>query len=327
MTMVGDQRAHAATGEGVLVLARFVALAALNLVFWRFDYPPLIDWPNHLARHALQCANDPMAGIGAYYVYEFAWVPNLTSDLVHALPLACASLLTTQKVLYQVATTGLLAAAVVLHFAVWRRWSVWPLLAAFGTQHMALGYGFENFVLALPPMLLALALWFALRDRPAPLRLGAMIPAAGLLYLCHLYAFAFLYGAIGLLELQRWWSGRRLGTFLTVAALMALMAAGPVLHLVLSAGGADGIDLGKTDFGTVFSRLTVVLSPFTALGVPFLDAGILRVAALQLFGLCGLWAILRFTGQPVVLYRPASRALAGLAAVRWPCRRPWARSI
>lgn len=315
MTMVSDQKARAVPGEGLLVLAGFLALAGLNLVFWRFDYPPLIDWPNHLARHALQCADVPTEGLGRYYVYDFAWVPNLSSDLVHSLPMACASLLTTQKVLFQIATTGLLGAALVLHFAVWRRWSVWPLLASFAMHHMALAYGFENFVLALPPMLLALALWFALRDRSVLLRLGAMIPVAGAIYVLHLYAFAFLYGVIGLLELRRWWEKRRPAGFLLSAALMSLLAAGPVLHLMLAASGAAGIDPTRTDFGTIYDRLRVVLAPFTVLGVPYLDAGILRVAALQLLGVCAIWSVLRFAGYAVRLHRPAAWALSGMAAV------------
>ena len=315
MTMVDEQRAEASSSDGFVVLAGFLALAALNLVFWRFDYPPLIDWPNHLARHSLQCASDPMAGLGRYYVYDFVWVPNLTSELVHALPFACASLLTTQKVLFQFATTGLLAAALILHFAVWRHWSVWPLLAAFGTHHMALGYGFENYVLALPPLLLSIAAWFLLRERGAVTRLLPLVPVAGGLYLLHLYAFMFFFGVIGLLELQKWWVARRLGTFLLVAGLMAAMAAGPVLHLVLSATRSAGIDVAKTEFGTVLSRLRVVLSPFTALGVPYLDAGILRAAALQLLGLCAVWGVLRFIGRPVRLKRGTLLAVCGMALV------------
>ena len=152
----------ARTIEPALVACAALAIAVINLRLWGVDYPPLTDWPNHLVRHALQCAEDPTAGIGRYYVFDLTLVPNLTSDLVHLLPFACASVLTTQKVLIQFATTGLVLSTLLLHLSIWRRWSVWPLLSAFTMHHMAFAYGFENYVLAMPPVLLALALWFAL---------------------------------------------------------------------------------------------------------------------------------------------------------------------
>ena len=312
MTAARDHGTGVAPDEAVLVVAGFVALAAANLVFWRFDYPPLIDWPNHLARHALQCAADPLAGLGQYYEYTFEWVPNLSSELVHALPVACQSLLTTQKVLIQFATTGLLASAVILHFAVWRRWSVWPLLAASGMYHVALGYGFENYVLALPPMLLALALWFALRDKGPLARLLPLAAAAGAVYVLHLYAFVFQFAAVGLLELQKWWRARQWREFVAVGLLMALMAAGPVAHLALVATGTEGIDLGKTDFGTVFQKLTLVLSPFTPLGLPYIDPRVLWVAASHLLALSVILIFIRALGLPLELTRGAGLALGGL---------------
>ncbi|NNL74094.1 MAG: hypothetical protein HKP29_12090, partial [Silicimonas sp.] len=139
MTAAADERRDAEFGEGLIAALGFLALAAVNLILWPVDYPPLVDLPNHLARHAIQC--DPAIGLGRYYDYGFVWVPNLTAELIHALPMACASLLTTQQVLIQLATTGLLASVLMLHFAVWRRWSVWPLLAAFASHHMAFAYG------------------------------------------------------------------------------------------------------------------------------------------------------------------------------------------
>lgn len=129
-------------------------------------------------------------------------MPNLTSDLIHTFDSACRDLLLTQKLLIQFATTGLLALVLVLHAAIWRRLSVWPLLASLAMHHMAFSYGFENFVLALPPALLGLALWFVLRERSDVQRLVAMTPVVGAIYVLHLYAFAFLYGTIALLEVS-----------------------------------------------------------------------------------------------------------------------------
>ncbi|NNL35625.1 MAG: hypothetical protein HKP35_07390, partial [Silicimonas sp.] len=219
------------------------------------------------------------------------------------------------KVLIQLASTGLLASVLVLHFAVWRRWSVWPLLAAFASHHMAFAYGFENYVLAMPPVLLVLAVWFTMAGCGPVARLLAMVPLAGAVYVLHVYAFAFLFGAIALLEAGFWWRGRgRVSGFPLHAVLVACVAIGPALHLFVVAAGTAGIEPGATEMGGMLRRLTVALSPFTALGQPYLDPGVLRVAALQIVAMAMIWGIAR-ARFGVAIRDGTAIALWGLLAV------------
>ena len=316
MIVVAKERAASRSFEAWLVLAGFLAIAASNLMLWPIDYPPLVDWANHLARHALQCAEDPMSGLGRYYEYSFTWVPNLTAELVHLLPVACRSVLVTQKFLIQFATTGLLAATIVLHASVWRRWSVWPLLAAFGMFHMAVAYGFENYILALPPMLLALALWFWRCERKTVPRLLPMIPAVAAIYILHLYAFIFLLGMIGLLELQKWWTaGRGRRELLKVLLMMLLVLAGPTAHLVSVMFVTAGVDTGEIAFGSVQSKLGVVLSPFTSLGVAILNDEVFLATWLQFLGVTAIVLVCRFLKPPVTMLSGAKLAAIGMVLV------------
>ncbi|MDX1744147.1 MAG: hypothetical protein R3186_11220 [Ruegeria sp.] len=307
--------------EAWLVVLGVLTIAGSNLVFWRIDYPPLIDWANHLARHAIQCAEDPLAGIGRYYEYHFAWVPNLTSELVHRLPIACRSVMTTQKVLIQFATTGLLLATILLHASIWRRWSVWPLLSSFGMFHMAFAYGFENYILALPPMLLALSVWFWRRQRGAFGRLLPMIPVVAIIFILHLYAFMFLFGMIGLLELQRWWSrGRNWPEFGRVALLMLLIVAGPAAHLASVIQVTAGVDIGEIEFGSPSGWLGVVLSPFGPLGVAILNEEVFKATWIQFFAVVAVFVGFRFLRPPLTMNPVGRLAVVGMliAALMMP---------
>lgn len=317
MTATLEEKVSLRPSERWLVAVGFLVLAAINLMLWPIDYPPMIDLPNHLARHSIQCAGDSQEGLGRYYVYDFSWVPNLTAELVYLMPWACRSILTTQKLLIQFATTGLLAATVVLHYSVWRRWSVWPLMAVFGLHHMAFAYGFENFITAAPFILVVVALWFWLREASTLVRLAPMLPAVAGVYVFHLYAFIFLTGTLVFLEAQRWWRApdRSGSGALGTAFLLTLVAAGPVFHLLTTAINSSGIHPGENDIGSLVRRLTTGLSPFTAYGLPYIDAVVLRVASFQVIALCAIWLGLRALKAGPILQPGTSLALAGMAAI------------
>lgn len=42
-------------GETILFFIAAIGVFALNIMLRGYDTPPLIDWPNHMARHVLQC--------------------------------------------------------------------------------------------------------------------------------------------------------------------------------------------------------------------------------------------------------------------------------
>lgn len=126
------------------------------------------------------CCNVGLWGakhVARYHAFALEIVPNLTSDLIHTWPAACADLEVTQKILIQVGSFGLFAVTAVLHRTIWSAWSVWPLIVVMVTHNMTWAFGFENFVLAAPAAILVLALWFAMATRGPVVRLAVIRPA------------------------------------------------------------------------------------------------------------------------------------------------------
>jgi len=277
----------------------FTALALSSLRLWQFDYPPLVDWPNHLARHAIQCGDAEWGRLGAYYNFDLRLVPNLTADLIYALPVACYDILLTQKILIQFAILGLILSAFALHYAIWRQLSVWPGLASLVALNMNFGYGFENFILAAPLAIALLALWVALDRTQNWLRFVIIAPLAAFLYVCHLYAFVFFGAVLGAIELQRAWANWRAGSSKTNAVLVrlggaALVGIWPAYHALSNMAGGDSLNIAATAYGGLISRLTALLSLSTYQSF-FLLEGVSRLDA--------LFALLVLGLAPLVLRR------------------------
>ncbi len=292
MSLVAAPLWQTRSGQSHLVLLGLAVLFAVNLTLALFDTPPLIDWPNHLARHLLQCGAPGAENIARYYAYDFRIVPNLSSDILHTLPIACIDPELTQKVLIQVSSFGLVVATVLLHRAIWQVWSVWPLASALIAHHMAWAYGFENFILAAPFTILALALWFRLERHGPLITLAALWPVAVAIYVLHLYAFGFMMMAVGLLELQRvrddaplGWRVRRCVLSL---ALLLVIAAGPATHLVHSIATSQTLDVGGVVYIGLPGVVMTVLSPFAGYGNVLTSSETLAMAGVLLCTMASL---------------------------------------
>ncbi|MEM9902474.1 MAG: hypothetical protein AAF865_14090 [Pseudomonadota bacterium] len=303
-----QSRAKSYAEPWIVVLA-LAAILGLNLQLWAHDTPPLVDWPNHLARHILQCAAVGASEIGRYYAYALELVPNLASELIHTLPLACADPGLTQKVLIQVSSVGVVLGTLLLHRAIWGRFSVWPLISALIMHHMAWAYGFENFVLAIPAALIVLAAWFALAGRRTALRLIALWPAILVLYLLHLYAFGFLLLTIGLLELERLRRLRDARETLLTGLLLLGLAAIPAWHTMSALAASPEIETTLFAYGGLPELLMTVLSPFAGFGNIIWSRTALIAAALCLAAFLAIIAGLKQTGHAIRI-DPRIRAIA-----------------
>src|ERR1700691_5191783 len=65
------------------LLAAYLVFGALALspLLWT-AVPPLIDFPNHLARMSVLANRDPAAAVTANYVVHWRLLPNLAMDLI-----------------------------------------------------------------------------------------------------------------------------------------------------------------------------------------------------------------------------------------------------
>jgi hypothetical protein len=194
------------TSPSALWWSALAALIAVLLVpLFLTEIPPLLDYPNHLARMHILSRLPEDADLARIYGTVWRIVPNIGIDLampalMHVLPLMAAG-----KVFVALALILPLVGVVALHRALFGALSYWPLAAGLVAYNRLFFSGFLNFLIGVGLALLGAALWRALRDRPALWRVGSAIAVAIIIFFCHLIAVAF-YGLLLLgLELARSW--------------------------------------------------------------------------------------------------------------------------
>lgn len=222
----------------LLLVLCLALLAPLTLA----DVPPLLDYPNHLARLFVLAfvANDPV--LARFYEPHWGVIPNLALDLtvtpllrvlpVHLVGRAVVGLTLLLPVL----------GAVAYHRALTGRLSYWPLGSVLFAYNAALLRGFLNFVASVGVALLLAAAWVAWRDRRPSLAIATGAVGAVALFFCHLTGlllFAILIGGHGLASLRAGplrigWIARR------IAVVLAIFAVPAVLYAISDLQGMQG---------------------------------------------------------------------------------------
>jgi hypothetical protein len=193
------------------------------------DVPPLLDYPNHLARAFVLASLPGDTILARFYAPHWSIIPNLALDLI-APPLM-------QVLPVHVVGRLLIAAAVLLpvwgaiayNLALGGRW--WALGVGLVAYNDCLLYGFLNFSISLGVALLLGAGWLQWReDRPRRAVILGVI-GAPVLFACHLMGLVFFGLLIGGTELFRLYEARRnrLGR--------AVVTRGLVLLLIFAAPG------------------------------------------------------------------------------------------
>ncbi len=211
------------------------------------DVPPLLDYPNHLARLFVLAANGSDPILARFYRPHWAAVPNLALDLtvpplMRVLPVHTAGRL-------MVAAVMLLpvAGAVAYHRALSGRWSTWPFAAVLFVYNATSLRGFLNFAAATGIAMLFAAAWISWRDRSPFLALAVAALGAVVLYFCHLTGLVFFAVLIGAHEAAWLRPGPfRVGRIAARALPDALVFLAPVVLYAMS-------DLGQTR-GAAFFR-------------------------------------------------------------------------
>jgi hypothetical protein len=203
-----------------------VLLAPLFIV----DVPPLLDYPNHLARVFVLASLPHDLVLAQFYAAHWSVIPNLALDLAGP-PLI-------QLLPVHVAGRLLIAAAVLLpalgtiayNTALGGCW--WSLGAGLVAYNSCLLDGFLNFQIAIGLALLLAGAWLRWReDRPVWAILLAILGAPAL-FLCHLMGAVFFGLLVGGAELSRLF--RNPGSFLRRGAVLVLIFAAPAVLYAVS---------------------------------------------------------------------------------------------
>ncbi|MEJ2120514.1 MAG: hypothetical protein P8Z76_07335 [Alphaproteobacteria bacterium] len=243
-----------------LLALHAIAIAAILAPMVMATYPPLVDYPNHLARiHVLATLGDnPM--LQEKFVENWALLPNLGMDAL-LVPLARILPIYPLGKLFVVGSMLLfIGGTYTLRWVLWRRIGLWPAAVLLAVYNHAFAWGFLNYIFGLGGALFAVAGWIWLRDRwrwqvRAPL--FALVALA--LFFCHMFALGVYALAIGSYELGLSLDNRD-RPFRQHLADWAIGGAQFVLPLALWFATAVGSSAGVIVYNGIATKFTSLVS-------------------------------------------------------------------
>jgi hypothetical protein len=274
-----------------LAAAGLVAIV-LAIPFVVVDVPPVLDYPNHLARYfVLAHPGDPV--LSQMYAPRWAILPNLGMDVVGAALLRVSDVHVGGRILLALSLFAPLIGVVAYHRATFREWSLWPLASGLLAYNAAFFLGFMNFLLSLGLALIAGAIWIVLeRRKMLLLRVACGAIAASVIFFCHIFGVVFFAALIGAHEASLLWkrfrSGALAGKDIVIAAGAVAAALSPALALYLlsplNAGAASvGGWMGLAKLWRVFTPFMTTSAELTLLtGVVVISLFILFRRRLEL---------------------------------------------
>jgi len=161
-------------------------IAALPIV--AVELPPIVDYPNHLARMHVLLEQPRSETLRQFYEIHWRPLPNLAMDLTVPALAAIMPLEWAGKI-FVLAFLGLLpAGAAFLHRVATGQWSIWPLFSFVVLFTHLFIWGLLNYLFGLGLALMAFALWLALTGRSEAIRVAVASVCALVLFFAHLMA-------------------------------------------------------------------------------------------------------------------------------------------
>jgi hypothetical protein len=218
-------------GVGILLAVILVA------PIWAVEYPPLVDYPNHLARGFILYHFKDDSSFSEYLEIDYRPIPNLAIDFfLLALQPFCDVRLA-GKLFLTITLWLLLAGWHLLGCAIHGKPTWLALGGALVAYHSMFLYGFANFSLGLGIFLVAFAAWLHWRDNWAWWRLLLVTILALSCYFSHLSALIFLAGTA--LAVTFWDTLQRRGITLTRIVGLAPVLLPFALLFFCGGGGAS----------------------------------------------------------------------------------------
>jgi hypothetical protein len=255
MTVTTRMMRGNATWWCLLIALCLVLLAPLALA----DVPPLLDYPNHMARLFVLAfiPTDPV--LAKFYVSRWSIIPNLALDLTVPPLLRIFPIDLVGRAVVGLILLLPVLGAVAYHRALTGRLSYWPLGSVLFVYNAALLRGFLNFIASVGLALLLAAVWIVWRDRRSYLAVLVCVAGAAALFFCHLIGllfFAILIGGHELLVVRTdpfglGTLGRRIGAVIVVFAVPVALYA--VSHL--------GQMPNESEFRSVTGKVHAALMP------------------------------------------------------------------
>ncbi len=246
------------TWWGTLALLSVTLLAPLLIA----DVPPILDYPNHLARFVLLAAgpDDPVRG--PLFTPHWSIIPNLASDIVGPMLLRVLPVHVAGRCLLGGILLLNLAGVLALHRALFGRASYWPMASGLAAYNSNFMLGFLNGQIGIGLAMIFAAAWITWRDQRPITTVVAATLASVLLFFCHLTGVVFFLILICSSEMH---AARRRRTMLSaLLALLPLLAAPLFLSFMTTLHDAPA----AMHWMTPHEKLVQLASPFINYSFP-----------------------------------------------------------
>jgi hypothetical protein len=203
--------------------AGFAALCcALLLPLLVVDMPPLLDYPNHLARMVVLAANGSDPILARFYIPRWGVIPDLAIDAIGPLLIWVLPVHVAGRVVLALAVLVQVVGAIAYSRTVLGRLTWWPLGCGLVAYNAALLQGFLNFSIAIGLAMLFAASWLKWREVDPVRTVLVAIPCAVVLFFSHLMGLLFYALLIGAHELTKLPALRRRPGAVALRALFAI---------------------------------------------------------------------------------------------------------
>ncbi|WP_281983380.1 hypothetical protein [Thalassorhabdomicrobium marinisediminis] len=243
------------------ILASFVAVVPIL----SHSYLPLVDLPNHIARHHI--AANGHGALAQYYSSVSTLTPNSAVDLLWAVWGFSGDPVEFSKYVMVFYAISFIGSTMFLARVIHGHWTLWSAAVSLLVYNGTFFWGFQNFVVSVPFCSLFLGFWLLSERKHLALRLAIFFPLASILYLMHLFVFASFAVAVFGREVQVQLSQKghfrhRLGRL----AVLMLPFVVPGVWLIYDMSAAAPSPAGShTEYGSFQDRIAGIFSPFISM--------------------------------------------------------------
>jgi hypothetical protein len=268
-----------------LIYGSVLGLLAIPIV--SVVVPPLIDYPNHLARMHILAAYADSPELRTSYVVVWKLAPYLAMDLIVPQLARFMSIYTAGQVFLYLCLTMFVAGTAAVHAALYRRLSAWPAASALIAYSFVVSFGFVNYLFGMGVWLLAFAAWIVLSRNTVRWRLigGSILSLA--VFFSHFFAFFGYMLCVGSYELGVWLVARdhRLRTLIRNGVVAFCPFIVPLIIFVMASSGQEGgVTLYATPHGWIYAQLSPLLFPGAPADLAILAIVLVIPARLGLLG-------------------------------------------
>ena len=190
------------TLQAVIIFLVFLLISAIPIL--THPLPPLEDYANHVSRMQVMADHGQNPFLAKYYEIDWEMLPNLMMDLIVPSIAKVVNVYLASQIFTMMIFSLIMSGTFVLNRALFKRWSMLPLVAFPLLYNYMFLIGVMNYFFGIGLSLWGLAAWIMLRNRPWPARYVISALFAVALYLCHLFTVG-VYG-LGLMAFEIWFA-------------------------------------------------------------------------------------------------------------------------